>query len=46
MPAANAESRQPPLDLIAAAVSPGHPGVGVADRAAWPLTEKLVVPAN
>jgi transposase len=46
MPAANAESMQHHLDLIAAAVTPGKHGVVVADRAAWHMTEKLLVPAN
>jgi len=46
MPAANAESMQYHLDLIAAAVTPGKHGVLVADRAAWHMTEKLLVPAN
>ncbi len=46
MPAANAESMQHHLDLIAAAVTPGKHGALVADRAAWHMTEKLLAPAN
>lgn len=46
MPKANSESMQHHLDLIAAAVTPGKHAVLVVDRAAWHVTEKLLVPAN
>ena len=46
MPAANSESMQHHLDLIAAAVTPGKHAVLVLDRAAWHVTEKLLMPAN
>jgi transposase len=46
MPAANSESMQHHLNLIAAAVTPGKHGVLVLDRAAWHVTEKLLMPAN
>jgi transposase len=46
MPQANSESMQQHLDLIAAAVTPGKHAVVVVDRAAWHVTEKLLMPAN
>lgn len=46
MPKANSEGMQHHLDLIAAAVSSGKHAVLVVDRAAWHVTEKLLVPAN
>jgi transposase len=46
MPAANSKSMRHHLNLIAAAVTPGKHGVLVLDRAAWHVTEKLLMPAN
>ena len=46
MPKANSESMQHHLDLIAQSVTPGKHGVLVADRAAWHMTGKLLIPAN
>lgn len=46
MPKANSESMQHHLDLITAAVTSGKHAVLVVDRAAWHVTEKLLVPAN
>jgi transposase len=46
MPQANSESMQHHLELIAAAVTPGKHAVVVVDRAAWHMTEKLLMPAN
>jgi hypothetical protein len=46
MPAANSESMQQHLNLIAAAVTPGKRAILVLVRAAWHVTEKLLMPAN
>jgi transposase len=46
MPKANSESMQHHLDLIAAAITAGKHAVLVVDRAAWHVTEKLLIPAN
>jgi len=46
MPAANSESIQYHLNSIAAAVNPGKHAVLVLDRAAWHVTEKLLMSAN
>lgn len=46
MPKANSEGMQHHLDLIAGAVTSGKHAVLVVDRAAWHVTEKLLIPNN
>ena len=46
MPKANSDSMQRHLDLISTTITPGKHGVLVADRAAWHMTGKLLIPEN